>query len=124
MPFKESDIAQFTTVFGRNLLPEAANFVRPKMLIVTIEDLWPLFRDDLPADATPYTVRSMDRTALEDDLATLTNVASIVGLGGGQAVDAAKYFAWRLNLSSSSSRRRSPSMRSSGIAQACGNTAS
>ena len=98
MPFKESDIAQFTTVFGRSLLPEAANFVRPKMLVVTMEDLWPLFRGSLPADATPYTVRSMDRAALEDDVATLTDVASIVGLGGGQAIDAAKYFAWRLNL--------------------------
>ena len=98
MPFKESDIAQFTTVFGRSLLPEAANFVRPKMLVVTMEDLWPLFRGSLPADAIPYTVRSMDRTALEADLAALGDVASIVGLGGGQAIDAAKYFAWRLNL--------------------------
>ena len=98
MPFKESDIAQFTTVFGRSLLPEVENFVRPKMLVVTMEDLWPLFRGSLPVDARPYTVRSMDRTALEDDLATLTDVASIVGLGGGQAIDAAKYFAWRLNL--------------------------
>ena len=98
MPFKESDIAQFTTVFGRNLLPEAANFVRPKMLVVTMEDLWPLFRGSLPADAIPYTVHSMDRTALEADLATLGDIASIVGLGGGQAIDAAKYFAWRLDL--------------------------
>ena len=98
MPFKESDIAQFTTVFGRSLLPEAANFARPKMLVVTMEDLWPLFRGSLPADAIPYAVRSMDRTALEADLATLGDIASIVGLGGGQAIDAAKYFAWRLNL--------------------------
>ena len=98
MPFKESDIAQFTTVFGRDLLPEVANFVRPRMLVVTMEDLWPLFRDSLPADAIPYMVRSMERTALETDLATLSDIASVVGLGGGQAIDAAKYFAWRLNL--------------------------
>ena len=98
MPFKESDIAQFTTVFGRNLLPEVENFVRPKMLVVTMDDLWPLFRDSLPADAMPYTVRSMDRATLDADLGTLGDVASVVGLGGGQAIDAAKYFAWRLNL--------------------------
>ena len=98
MPFKESDIPQFTTVFGRNLLGEAANFVRPPMLVVTMEDLWPHFRDSLPDDAVPYMVRSMERDALESDLETLANVASIVGLGGGQAIDAAKYFAWRLNL--------------------------
>ena len=98
MPFKESDIVQFNTVFGRDLLPEVVNFVRPRMLVVTMEDLWPLFREFLPADATPYMVRSMERTALEADLTTLSDVASIVGLGGGQAIDAAKYFAWRLNL--------------------------
>ena len=98
MPFEESDITQFNTVFGRSLLLEVENFVRPKMLVVTMEDLWPLFRGSLPADATPYMVRSMERDALEADLATLGDVASIVGLGGGQAIDAAKYFAWRLNL--------------------------
>jgi len=40
----------------------------------------------------------MERTTLEADLAKLDDIASIVGLGGGQAIDAAKYFAWRLNL--------------------------
>lgn len=98
MPFKESDIAQFNTVFGRSLLPEVGSFVRPKMLVVTMEDLWPLFRDRLPAEAMPYMVRSTDRATLEAELATLTGIASIVGLGGGQAIDAAKYFAWGLNL--------------------------
>ena len=98
MPFKESDIAQFNTVFGRSLLPEVENFVRPKMLVVTMLDLWPLFRDHLPADAMPYMVRSMERATLETDLAQLADVASIVGLGGGQAIDAAKYFAWQMNL--------------------------
>ena len=97
MPFKESDIDQFATVFGRDLLPETADFVRPKMLVVTMEDLWPLFRDSLSADAMFYWVRSLERTALEADLASLEDCASIIGLGGGQAVDVAKYFAWRLN---------------------------
>ncbi len=98
MPYRESDIPQFTTVFGRNLLGEAANFVCPPMLVVTMEDLWPLFRDVLPKDAVPWMVRSMERTALEAELETLGNVASVVGLGGGQAIDAAKYVAWRRNL--------------------------
>ncbi len=98
MPLKEADIAQFTTVFGRNLLAEAPNFVRQKMLVVTMEDLWPLFRDALPQVAEPYFVRSMERNALEADLVPLADSASVVGLGGGQAIDAAKYFAWRLNL--------------------------
>jgi glycerol-1-phosphate dehydrogenase [NAD(P)+] len=98
MPFRETDIPQFATVFGRNLLAEVPNFVRPKMLVVTMEDLWPLFRDDLPTDVHPYFVLSMERSVLEADLGSLGGISSIVGLGGGQAIDAAKYFAWRLNL--------------------------
>ncbi len=98
MPYRESDIPRFTTVFGRGLLPEIANFVRPKTLIVTMEDLWPLFRDSLPVDAMPYMVRSMERSTLETDLAAFRDVASVVGLGGGQAIDAAKYLVWRLDL--------------------------
>lgn len=98
MPFKETDIAQFPTVFGRGLLAEVPYFVRPKMRVVTMDDLWPLFADALPADAEPYFVTSMERSSLEADLASLQDVSSVVGLGGGQAIDAAKYFAWRLNL--------------------------
>ncbi|MEM7022334.1 MAG: iron-containing alcohol dehydrogenase [Pseudomonadota bacterium] len=98
MAFKETDVPQFPTVFGRNLLAEAPDFVRPKMLVVTMEDLWPLFRNTLPPNVEPYCVHSMERTALEADLTNLDDIASVVGLGGGQAIDAAKYFAWRLNL--------------------------
>ncbi|MEP2028802.1 MAG: iron-containing alcohol dehydrogenase [Paracoccaceae bacterium] len=98
MPFSETDIPQFATVFGRNLLAEVPNFVRPKVLVVTMADLWPLFRDDLPTDVQPYFVQSMERSALEAELASLSDFSSVVGLGGGQAIDAAKYFAWRLNL--------------------------
>ncbi len=97
MPFKEDDIPQFTTIFGRNLLAEVPGFVLPKILVVTMDDLWPLFRDRLPDDVQVYTVRSMERSVLESELAKFEGVASILGLGGGQAIDAAKYFAWRLN---------------------------
>lgn len=98
MPFRESDVRQFATVSGRGLLEEAGNFVRPQALVATMEDLWPLFGERLPSGARPYMVRSMERSALEADLAGLEGVASVVGLGGGQAIDAAKYFAWRMNL--------------------------
>ncbi len=97
MPFNESDIPRFPIVFGRDLLAEVAGFVLPEILIVTMEDLWPTFRRQLPEDVLPYRVRSMERTVLESDLADIGKARSIVGLGGGQAIDAAKYFAWRLN---------------------------
>lgn len=97
MAFKESDISQFQTVLGRNLLAEIPNFVAEPLLVVTMEDLWSLFEKDLPDDAQLYFVQSMERQQLDGDLETLGDVASIVGLGGGQAIDAAKYFAWRLD---------------------------
>ncbi len=97
MPFKEEDIPEFTTIFGRNLLAEVPGFVLPPILIVTMEDLWPLFRGRLPADVQVHFVRSMEREALEAELTQFKEIASIVGLGGGQAIDAAKYVAWRLN---------------------------
>ena len=97
MPFSESDIAQFQTIFGRNLLAEVPDFVLPTILVVTMEDLLPIFRDRLPPDVQVYLVDSMERSRLEADLTDLASIASVVGLGGGQAIDAAKYFAWRLN---------------------------
>jgi glycerol dehydrogenase-like iron-containing ADH family enzyme len=97
MPLRPDDIRPFPTVFGRNLLAEVPNFVAPPFAVVTMEDLWPRFRADLP-DATPAVfVRSMARADLEAALPGLAHLASFVGLGGGQAIDAAKYFAWRLN---------------------------
>ncbi len=98
MPLKETDVSQFPTVFGRNLLSEVSNFVCPKMLVVTMEDLWPIFRDTLPPDADLHFARSMERTSLEAETSKLKDLASVIGLGGGQAIDSAKYFAWRLNL--------------------------
>ncbi|MCP4384630.1 MAG: iron-containing alcohol dehydrogenase [Hyphomicrobiales bacterium] len=94
MAFSESDVPQFDTVFGRNLLAEAPDFVATPILVVTMDDLWPMFRDVLP-DAKVYFVESMERARLEADLDVAADVRSIVGLGGGQAIDAAKYFAWR-----------------------------
>jgi len=98
MLYSESDIASFVTVTGRDLLDELPYFVRPRMLIVTMDDLLPLFRERLPSECDLYQVHSLERDDLESDLSSITDVASIVGLGGGQAIDVAKYFAWRLNL--------------------------
>lgn len=96
MPVHPQDIKAFRTAFGRNLLAEVPNFVAPPYVVVTMEDLWPRFSPEFPAGTATYVVRSMEREVLEADLAGLAGCASIIGLGGGQAIDAAKYFAWRL----------------------------
>jgi glycerol-1-phosphate dehydrogenase [NAD(P)+] len=87
--------SQFTTVFGRGLVPELKQFAHRPYLVVTMEDLWPAFRDQFGSDlAGPYLVSTLDRATLEADAAALPAHRSIIGLGGGQASDVAKYFSW------------------------------
>lgn len=98
MPDLEPIMPQFDVVFGRNLLAETPNFANPPTLVVTMADLWPHLSAAFPADVSVYFVESMERAALERDLEHLAGIGTVIGLGGGQAIDAAKYFAWRRNL--------------------------
>lgn len=89
----------FQAVQGRGLLGELRHFVHPPFLVVTMEDLWPLFADAFAgAECHVHFVASMERNALEAMLAALPPVAAVVGLGGGMAIDTAKYVAWRRRL--------------------------
>ena len=45
-----------------------------------------------------HLVDSLDVEALDHAAARLPDVRSIIGLGGGQAIDVAKYFAWTKQL--------------------------
>ena len=89
----------FPTVFGRGLYDEFKHFVHPPFLVVTMEDLWAKFGHHFTgADHQVYFARSTDQTLLDHDANGLTDIQAIVGLGGGQALDVAKYFAWRRRL--------------------------
>jgi glycerol-1-phosphate dehydrogenase [NAD(P)+] len=90
----------FTTVYGRNLLAEVPNFVNRPYLVVTMEDLWPLFATTLdgPDLAGVHLVATLDVVELEAQLERLPATGSVIGLGGGQAIDVAKFIAWRRRL--------------------------
>ncbi len=88
----------FPTVFGRNLLCEVPNFAAPPYLVVTMADLWPALGPCLPAGTAVRFVESLERCDLEAALPEVEGFASVIGLGGGQAIDVAKYFAWRRGL--------------------------
>ena len=89
----------FPTVFGRGLLREFQNFVNPPFLVVTMDDLWPLFRHHFAqADCDHYFCDCIEQDHLDSEAEAKQGFRAIVGLGGGQALDVAKYFSWRLNL--------------------------
>jgi glycerol-1-phosphate dehydrogenase [NAD(P)+] len=90
----------FTTIYGRNLLAELPNFVHRPYLVVTMDDLWPLFAGALegPTLAGVHRVATLDVGELESQLDALPVAGSVIGLGGGQAIDVAKFIAWRRRL--------------------------
>src|SRR5215472_12624875 len=89
----------FQTILGRNLIGELKNFVHRPFLLVTMEDMWPKFAKDFEgAHCHRYFVKSVDEKALLGDLAALPPAEAVVGLGGGMAVDTAKFFAWKKRL--------------------------
>ncbi len=89
----------FQTILGRNLIGELKNFVHHPFLLVTMEDMWPIFEGRLEgAEYHRYFVHSVDEKALLADLAKLPPVEAVVGLGGGMAIDTAKYFSWKKRL--------------------------
>jgi glycerol dehydrogenase-like iron-containing ADH family enzyme len=92
----------FATIYGRNLVGELRHFVHRPYLVVTMEDLWPLFQsafDDHTAGV--YLVHTLEEAELEMELGRMLAEArpnSVIGLGGGQALDVAKYVAWTRRL--------------------------
>ena len=90
----------FTTVYGRNLVGELPNFVHRPYMVVTMDDLWPRFEATLdgPGLAGVHLVRTLELSELEGLVDDLPACASVIGLGGGQAVDVAKFIAWRRRL--------------------------
>lgn len=93
-----TDIQPFATVFGRGLIGEIGDIAAPPFLVVTMADLWPKLEPHLPAGTAVHMVETMERAGLEQALGMLGPFRSIVGIGGGQAIDCAKYFAWRAGL--------------------------
>jgi glycerol-1-phosphate dehydrogenase [NAD(P)+] len=91
---------EFTTVYGRNLVSELPNFVPRPYLVVTMDDLWPRFADQLdgPGMAGVHHVQTLDVDELASVVDQLPACASVIGLGGGQAVDVAKFVTWRRGL--------------------------
>jgi len=89
----------FRAVFGRDLIAELPNFVHRPYLVVTMTDLWPRFEHLFDRHlAGVLEVSTLDAAALEPQVDGLPGFSSIIGLGGGQALDVAKFVAWQRHL--------------------------
>lgn len=85
----------FEVVFGRELLGALPGVASRPYLVVTMKDLWPKFERSLAGFiADVYYVTSLDVDKLTADVGRLPACGSIIGLGGGQAIDVAKFFSW------------------------------
>ena len=88
----------FNTIFGRNLIPELKNIVQRPYLVVTMEDLWEKFKGDFDEGAIVHFVETLEYEEILANIERLGSFESVVGLGGGQAVDYAKMVAWKKRL--------------------------
>ncbi|GFP32641.1 hypothetical protein HKBW3S42_00947 [Candidatus Hakubella thermalkaliphila] len=89
----------FNTVYGRGLVEELARIATPPYLVVTMEDLWPLVKDQLSHNlGCLYLSTTLEYKDLLEAEKSIPPVKSVVGIGGGIALDVAKFFTWLRNL--------------------------
>jgi glycerol dehydrogenase-like iron-containing ADH family enzyme len=87
----------FDTVYGRGLVSELKHSAHRPYLVVTMEDLWPMFANEFDEGlAGPLFVETLERAELDRRVAELPRISSVIGLGGGQALDVAKYVSWHI----------------------------
>ena len=90
---------QFPLFFGRQLAGELDAIACQPYLVVTMDDLWPRFARHFGGGlGGVHLVRSLEMADLERAAVQYAGMRAVIGVGGGQAIDVAKYLAWRLGI--------------------------
>jgi len=70
-----------------------------KFVVTTMEVPWKLVKNDIGGQPEGVIfIDTVDQDALNKLLLTIPDIDSVVGIGGGMAVDAAKYFSWKRDV--------------------------
>ena len=88
----------FQTVSGFNQINELVNFISDNTCVITMEDIWGLYKDRFPKNIDVYFVNSLEEKNLNKEIDKFKNYTMLIGFGGGQAIDIAKYFSWKSNI--------------------------
>jgi glycerol-1-phosphate dehydrogenase [NAD(P)+] len=94
-----ASVSEFNTIFGRGLVPELAMIASGPIAIVSMPDLAHLYQSvpGLGPENVVEIEAKLERDHLEHLVDENKHVGTFIGIGGGQAIDTAKYLAWRLN---------------------------
>jgi len=91
--------SRFNLVFGERLAKEVNDVAHRPYIVVTMKDIWPLVQDDLSEHlAHVYFVESLEYEILAKAAENLPEANCVIGVGGGRAIDVAKFFAWKKRL--------------------------
>lgn len=88
----------FNVTYGRDIIGAIPRSCT-NMLVVTMEEVWPLVKDTFDKNAKRvHFVNTLEVDALEEFVRTLDGIESVLGIGGGSAADVAKYVSWRKGI--------------------------
>ncbi|MBM4389000.1 MAG: iron-containing alcohol dehydrogenase, partial [Deltaproteobacteria bacterium] len=82
-------------VYGRGLLSGIPDEFFKRPAIFTQPEPWEIVRESFAGDAKPVFVTTMDHGVVGELAAAATGASAVLGIGGGSAMDMAKYAAWK-----------------------------
>ena len=82
----------FQTITGYNQIDELSNYITNKTCVITMEDIWDLYKNRFPNNVDIYFVNTLEEKNLDAEIDKFKNYTMLIGFGGGQAIDIAKYF--------------------------------